>query len=41
MIYKHAQADILLTAIMILWLSAILSAFVDNIPITIAMVSIL
>ena len=40
-IYKYAQADILLTAIMILWLSAILSAFVDNIPITIAMVSIL
>ncbi len=41
MMIEHAADNILLTAIIILWLSAILSAFVDNISMTVAMIPIL
>ncbi|GIW68348.1 MAG: membrane protein [Candidatus Parcubacteria bacterium] len=40
-ILSGAEANILLTAIIILWASAILSAIVDNIPLTVAMIPII
>lgn len=38
---KGAEENLLLTAIIILWSSAILSAIVDNIPLTVAMIPII
>ncbi len=36
-----AETNLLLTAIIILWISAILSAIVDNIPLTVAMIPVI
>jgi Na+/H+ antiporter NhaD/arsenite permease-like protein len=36
-----ANQNLLLTALFILWLSALLSALLDNIPMTVAMIPIL
>lgn len=41
MLLSGAAENLLLTAIIILWLSAILSGIVDNIPLTVAMVPII
>ena len=41
MITSWAESNILVTALVILWISAILSALVDNIPMTVAMLPIL
>lgn len=41
MITSWAEGNILFTALVILWVSAILSAIVDNIPMTVAMLPIL
>lgn len=41
LIASNAETNLLLTAIIILWASAILSAIVDNIPMTVAMVPII
>lgn len=41
LITSSAQDNILLTAIIVLWVSAFLSAIVDNIPFTVAMIPIL
>ncbi len=40
-IVQHAQQNILLTAIFILWFSAIVSAIIDNIPMTVAMLPVI
>ena len=36
-----ADENLLLTALVVLWVSALLSALVDNIPMTVAMIPIL
>lgn len=41
LITSGAENDLLLTAIIILWSSAVLSAIVDNIPLTVAMIPII
>lgn len=41
LIAGNASSDLLMTALIVLWVSAILSAIVDNIPMTVAMVPIL
>ena len=41
MITAGAENNLLMTAIIILWTSAILSAIVDNIPLTVAMIPII
>lgn len=41
MITSSAESNLLLTAIVILWVSAIASAIVDNIPLTVAMIPII
>ena len=41
MITSWAESNILITALVILWVSAILSALIDNIPMTVAMLPIL
>ena len=40
-ITSGAEENILLTALIILWVSAVLSAIVDNIPMTVAMLPII
>lgn len=40
-ITSNAENDLLVTALIILWTSAILSAIVDNIPLTVAMIPII
>ena len=41
MITSWAESNLLMTALVILWVSAVLSALVDNIPMTVAMLPIL
>ncbi|USN59397.1 MAG: anion permease [Candidatus Peribacteria bacterium] len=41
LITSGAEGNILVTALVILWVSAVLSALVDNIPMTVAMLPIL
>ncbi len=38
---RFADENLLLTALVVLWVSALLSALVDNIPMTVAMIPIL
>lgn len=40
-ISNHAEENILLTALVILWSTAILSAMIDNIPMTVAMIPVI
>jgi Na+/H+ antiporter NhaD/arsenite permease-like protein len=41
LLLNHAEANLLLTAVIILWVSAVLSALIDNIPLAVAMIPII
>jgi Na+/H+ antiporter NhaD/arsenite permease-like protein len=41
MITSGASDNLLMTALIILWVSAVLSALIDNIPMTVAMLPII